>query len=560
MAAVSASGKKLPPMVVFQGQHVQSTWRPDLPRNHENYPWLYANSSGWMDSATFYKWFEEWEVKTRTFKEGVADEMEPRLLIYDGHLSHIWYGTLELARMQNVTIIKLPPHTTDLLQPLDVSVFRSLKGYWGDILFKRLRATRSRLTKAEFVTNLCDVAVWSKAFSENNIMNGFKACGIYPCDRTKYPVKRLNVNLKHRYDKWVEEGKPSISAEEIDEMLSEIKLQEREDSSKLANDNATPTSSRTQSDVTIDGKKGKIVSFFVPDDNSACMTPLPQHTQVGNTTPTSFSFKEMALKKIDELHTPKASQPQSTRKRVNPFRGLVTSDEQFQLAIEEAKKKEEKEAKKQAKKAKLQNKQSATKAKKKSKTAENLSKEDTRDDEDLPQVIEEDEESELESDSDDEQQPHEEKVLFPPSNESDGYEYLTTVWDEINPPVDEKEIVGKVFGVIYYDMKNKPHLFLGKIKRRFLVDADGAANEFLIECFKKAATSTSTIIEEVPDHLTKDITKFPSYDIISGPLNASVLRGTKWSVPEYPIVVNTFNIVKSLSRKDKYERLFAIKY
>ena len=111
MAAVSAAGEKLPPMIVFEGQFVQTTWRPEIPKTSEIYPWLFANPSGWMSSDTFYKWFEEWEVKTRSTKEG---ELENRLLIYDGHLSHIWYGTLELARAQKVTIIKLPPHTTDL--------------------------------------------------------------------------------------------------------------------------------------------------------------------------------------------------------------------------------------------------------------------------------------------------------------------------------------------------------------------------------------------------------------------------------------------------------------
>ncbi|XP_066926658.1 uncharacterized protein [Clytia hemisphaerica] len=98
MAAVSATGQKLPPMIVFEGVHVQTTWRPNLPKDHENYPWLYANKSGWMDSSTFYRWFEEWESKTRTYDED--GNLEPRLLIYDGHLSHIWYGTIELARKQ----------------------------------------------------------------------------------------------------------------------------------------------------------------------------------------------------------------------------------------------------------------------------------------------------------------------------------------------------------------------------------------------------------------------------------------------------------------------------
>ena len=66
------------------------------------------------------------------FKQPTEDhdrELEPRLLIYDGHLSHMWHGTIALARQKKVTIIKLPPHTTDLLQPLHVAVFKSVKDH-----------------------------------------------------------------------------------------------------------------------------------------------------------------------------------------------------------------------------------------------------------------------------------------------------------------------------------------------------------------------------------------------------------------------------------------------
>ena len=118
MAAVSAVGEKLPPMIVFEGQFVQTLWRAEITKTSEIYPWLFSNPSGWMSSNTFYKWFEEWEVKTRSSKEG---ELENRLLICDGHLLHIWYGTLELAWAQKVTIIKLSHHTKDLLQSLDPS-------------------------------------------------------------------------------------------------------------------------------------------------------------------------------------------------------------------------------------------------------------------------------------------------------------------------------------------------------------------------------------------------------------------------------------------------------
>ena len=68
MAACSAAGEYLPPMVVFQGQHVQSTWKPNI-KDNDLFPWIYCNKSGWMDSGTFYKWFEEFEKTTRRYKE-----------------------------------------------------------------------------------------------------------------------------------------------------------------------------------------------------------------------------------------------------------------------------------------------------------------------------------------------------------------------------------------------------------------------------------------------------------------------------------------------------------
>ena len=69
LAACSGSGKFLLPMVIFPGQHVQSTWKPNMEANSENYPWIYVNKSGWMDSQTFFKWFEPFEEKTRYFEE-----------------------------------------------------------------------------------------------------------------------------------------------------------------------------------------------------------------------------------------------------------------------------------------------------------------------------------------------------------------------------------------------------------------------------------------------------------------------------------------------------------
>ena len=36
--------------------------------NSENYPWIYANKSGWLDSETISKWFEQFEEKQGILK------------------------------------------------------------------------------------------------------------------------------------------------------------------------------------------------------------------------------------------------------------------------------------------------------------------------------------------------------------------------------------------------------------------------------------------------------------------------------------------------------------
>ena len=194
--------------------------------------------------------------------------------------------------------------------------------------------------------------MWGKA-SPNNIKSSFKSCGIFPVDWKQYPENRFNVNLKNRYDKWVKEGKPELAAGEIDQLLNEAQEIDLGDdyTNLLAPVACIPTCSNTPNTVTIHGKKGKIVSFFVPDGNPSKMQPVNHFQSTSGTlSPSASSFKEMALKKIDALHTPKPNKPPQKWQRVNPLSVVVTSDEQFQEILAEAQKKEEMENEKRERK------------------------------------------------------------------------------------------------------------------------------------------------------------------------------------------------------------------
>ena len=107
MATVSAGGTILP---LFGGLSYPSS---------KHCPWIYAKESGWINADAFLEWFMGGEARTRTANN--KKELETRLMIYDGHLSHDDYTITNLVRGTRVTILNFLLHTIDLLQPLDVA-------------------------------------------------------------------------------------------------------------------------------------------------------------------------------------------------------------------------------------------------------------------------------------------------------------------------------------------------------------------------------------------------------------------------------------------------------
>lgn len=60
----------------------------------------------------------------------------PVLLIYDGHSTHTAFSVIEYAISEGITILKLPPHSSDVWQPLDCSVMKPMKDRWDQELIK----------------------------------------------------------------------------------------------------------------------------------------------------------------------------------------------------------------------------------------------------------------------------------------------------------------------------------------------------------------------------------------------------------------------------------------
>ena len=74
-------------------------------------------------------------------------------------------------------MLKLPPHLTHLLQPLDVGVFKPLKALQYSAVADFVRREHRSLSKWDFPEVMS--GIWRKYRPETG-KGGFKGCGIYP--------------------------------------------------------------------------------------------------------------------------------------------------------------------------------------------------------------------------------------------------------------------------------------------------------------------------------------------------------------------------------------------
>lgn len=149
-----------------------------------------CTDNGWMQSDVFAKYFE------RVFLKQIGDE-RPILLIFDGHTTHLSLNVLELAKKEQVEIIKLPPHSSHLLQPLDLSVFKPLKTYWDQALVKWQRQhIGKKLPKSEFSKIVGKLWLETKI---EIICNGFKKGGIYPFNDKIIPNEKYDPILLQKW-------------------------------------------------------------------------------------------------------------------------------------------------------------------------------------------------------------------------------------------------------------------------------------------------------------------------------------------------------------------------
>ena len=178
LACGSAIGEKLPLYIVYKGKNLMTAHTQGGPRDTR----YSMSDSGWMEGANFVEWFRN------DFLPAVEDirHTGPVVLFLDGHQSHTTHGLVEEARDKGIVLYTFPPHTTHLLQPLDVGVFGPLKYVWSQILKEfKLETLAAKVDKRAFP--LLVAKMWPPCATSS--------AGLHPLSRDAIPTSKLKVSI-----------------------------------------------------------------------------------------------------------------------------------------------------------------------------------------------------------------------------------------------------------------------------------------------------------------------------------------------------------------------------
>ena len=151
-----------------------------------------SSDSGWMEEAQFTEWVCSVFLPAT---ESVHKSL-PVMLILDGHGSHISLKVVTCARENNTIIFCLPPHITHILQPLDMSVFRTVKRAWSQILkIYETETCQAVVTKKSFPSLL--KKLWENSVFPEHLVSGFRATGIHPLNREVIAHGALNPSMPY---------------------------------------------------------------------------------------------------------------------------------------------------------------------------------------------------------------------------------------------------------------------------------------------------------------------------------------------------------------------------
>jgi hypothetical protein len=184
--AVNSMGYAIPPYIIAAGKNHLESWydEAELPPRWR----ISVSQNGWITNELAMDWIHHFEEFTSPRRLGIY-----RLLILDGHESHHSDEFEQYCKEHNIITLCMPPHSSHLLQPLDVGCFGPLKKSYGRQIEHLMRQQCTHITKQDFIPAFR--AAFQDSLIENNIKGGFRGAGLVPFDPERV-ISALDLKLR----------------------------------------------------------------------------------------------------------------------------------------------------------------------------------------------------------------------------------------------------------------------------------------------------------------------------------------------------------------------------
>jgi hypothetical protein len=144
--------------------------------------------NGWSNQEVGMEWlrhFERHTQRTRSPEHLSGDDGNNndsirgyRMLIMDGHSSHVNLKFVQFCEDHKIIPICLPPHSTHLLQPLDLVIFPQLKRLYSSKVDEYATRGITGINKEYFLRILGEI--YPQIYTPRLINSAFQAAGLLP--------------------------------------------------------------------------------------------------------------------------------------------------------------------------------------------------------------------------------------------------------------------------------------------------------------------------------------------------------------------------------------------
>ena len=147
-----------------------------------------VSENSWTNNELGLAWLKHFDAHTKDRSVGVY-----RLLILDGHESHLSQDLKDYCSENKLITVCIPAHSSHILQPLDVVCFSPLKMKYSQRVRDLARRRVFNITKEGFLPAFRDA--FFDVFTTQNCKKAFEATGLVPSN----PLRGLNrLEVRHQ--------------------------------------------------------------------------------------------------------------------------------------------------------------------------------------------------------------------------------------------------------------------------------------------------------------------------------------------------------------------------